>query len=287
VRQVLVEKAGPSSYAQILGVTGTLDCLGQFEKEIVKDRFGISETAEAPSIYGDRRVTFRQDQDVYVEKDVGNWQRQVADQAKVTLVAGGSVLVFFEDEAKMLEFAKSEYAMTLENCDYSIHTVTTAHTTTQVDHYVTQATRAGQVTLLTRVHGRGLDFVCLDASVEEAGGMKVIQTYLSEEKREQKQITGRTARQDQGGFFQMILLQKELVRKFGVTDAEIATEQAKGTGMYDFLDAKRCEYCDTRAQRRRGEVEKAKAKQDLSMQFVSNLVQGQRDAAIRQLNDWA
>jgi len=89
--------------------------------------------------------------------------------------------------------------------------------------------------------------------------MKVIQTFLSEEKSEQVQIMGRTARQNQGGFFQIILLQDELVRKFGVTDAEIATKQAKGTGMYDFLDAKRCEHCDTSAQRRRREVKEAKA----------------------------
>jgi len=69
----------------------------------------------------------------------------VAEQLNATLVAG-SALVFFEDETKMLEFAKSEYAVTLENCDYNIQSVTTALTTNDIYHYVMQATRAGQVT---------------------------------------------------------------------------------------------------------------------------------------------
>jgi len=48
---------------------------------------------------------------------------------------------------------------------------------------VKKATQKGAVTLLTRIFGRGLDFVCRDDKINECGGIHVIQTFLSEEKK--------------------------------------------------------------------------------------------------------
>lgn len=48
---------------------------------------------------------------------------------------------------------------------------------------------------MDRNFGRGTDFICLDPDVNDAGGVVVIQTFLSEDLSEEVQIQGRTARQ--------------------------------------------------------------------------------------------
>jgi preprotein translocase subunit SecA len=58
---------------------------------------------------------------------------------------------------------------------------------------IRRATAAGQITLLTRAFGRGIDFMCRDSVVEANGGVHVLQTFLSEELSEEVQIMGRTA----------------------------------------------------------------------------------------------
>jgi preprotein translocase subunit SecA len=63
------------------------------------------------------------------------------------------------------------------------------------------ATRSGHITLLTRAFGRGIDFVVEERSVMQAGGMHIIQTFISEDESESVQIEGRTARQGQKGTF--------------------------------------------------------------------------------------
>jgi preprotein translocase subunit SecA len=44
---------------------------------------------------------------------------------------------------------------------------------------VVQATRPGNITLLSRAFGRGTDFVIGDKRVKEAGGLHVIQTFIA------------------------------------------------------------------------------------------------------------
>jgi preprotein translocase subunit SecA len=56
--------------------------------------------------------------------------------------------------------------------------------------------RAGQentVTLATGDFGRGTDFVCSDDNINQKGGVHVIQTFVSDEISEEKQIQGACA----------------------------------------------------------------------------------------------
>lgn len=60
---------------------------------------------------------------------------------------------------------------------------------------IVRATQAKTITILTRAFGRGIDFVVVEKDVIASGGLHVIQTFISEEESEAKQIEGRTARQ--------------------------------------------------------------------------------------------
>ena len=74
--------------------------------------------------------------------------------------------------------------------------------------------------MLTKVLGRGTDFVCHDESVINSGGIHVIQTFLSDQLSEEVQIKGRSARQGDPGSYAMILLDQSL-EKFLISIEDI------------------------------------------------------------------
>ena len=74
------------------------------------------------------------------------------------------------------------------------------------DSIITGATRQGQITLATRIYGRGTDFKIHDDRMEKCGGMHVIQTFFSRDLSEEIQIMGRCARQGCRGSYSQVLL---------------------------------------------------------------------------------
>ena len=58
---------------------------------------------------------------------------------------------------------------------------------------------------MTKTFGRGIDFIVDDKEVKEAGGLHVIQTFISDEESETVQIEGRTARQGSEGSYELLI----------------------------------------------------------------------------------
>ena len=247
-------------YAQILGVTGTLESLGDYEKSIVKDHFGIKMQTLAPSVYGDSQLKFREVDDVYVESDAPLHQRQIKEEILRATREGRPVLVFFESEESLAAWRDSEYGKGIPKL------ASVTRTVTNVDHYIAQATRRGSVTLFTRVHGRGLDFVCHDKDVNDKGGVHVVQAFLSAEKSEEIQIRGRTARQGKKGTFALVVNLEELRKIFDLDSADVDAARAKSE-VYKLLDMRRTQWFANQSETRTVEVRRAKAAHDLTSQF--------------------
>jgi len=133
---------------------------------------------------------------------------------------GRAILVFFESEARLQAWKDSEYGQRVP--PGTMDSITSD--TRNIDMKVLKATHSGSITLLSREHGRGLDFHCTDKRVEQLGGLHVVQTFLSEELSEEIQIRGRTARQKNKGSFQIILNVQDL-DKFGITAEEIELKE--------------------------------------------------------------
>ena len=68
----------------------------------------------------------------------------------------------------------------------------------------------GKVTLLTKMFGRGTDFICRNQQLLANGGLHILQAFFSEELSEEYQIMGRGARQGDKGSYSMVLLDKDL-----------------------------------------------------------------------------
>jgi Mg-chelatase subunit ChlD len=179
------------------------------------------------------------------------------------------VIVFFETEAKMQDFEwyLRDHNVRMEN----MHVVTQARASHNVSHYVKQATRKGTTTLFSRIHGRGLDFVCHDATINTNGGIHVIQTFLSEEESEEIQIRGRSARQDKNGTYKLLMLADDLAKYELNMQSDLS---------YKALNAARHKYCDDHVANRKTDVDSALVHHAASMKFADDLRGGNFDLAM-------
>jgi hypothetical protein len=184
----------PKTYALILGVTGTLvpefkgepSPLGTFEQHIIQNDYKIKGQTELPSVFGERNLVFRENEHVKVHKSADEYDNAIGLEVAKAL-DGRAVLIFFESEARMDAWQASSYGQRVPSGTMQ---VIKSDDTRNITLKIKKATHSGQVTLLSREHGRGLDFHCSDAKVDELGGLHVVQTFLSEELSEEIQVMG-------------------------------------------------------------------------------------------------
>jgi hypothetical protein len=254
----------PDRFARILGVTGTLKDLSEFEKGVVQKRYSIAKDTFTPSVYGERKCSFRVAEDTIVEDDKELWMRSIKEQILEETKEGRAVLVFFKSDKVVKEFKATPYGKGYDKLNDLVET------TPNKDFYIKKATTTKQVTLLSKTFGRGIDFYCRDEAVLRAGGVHVIQTFLSKSKSEEIQIRGRTARQGQKGSYSLILNVPDL-EKLGATKERIA-EERKGRDMYVYLDNVRDAFSREKVGSRLQSIQKAEEKHARSMALQQRLV---------------
>jgi len=299
----------PKRYELILGVTGTLmpemkngpQPLGRFEQDIIRQEYRIKSQTELPSVYGERNLLFQENLHVNVTKDVEDFNNAI-EQEVAKAREGRAILVFFETEARLKAWNDSDYGQRVPSGTLDIINSDTRKDS--ISMKVRKATTTGNITLLTREHGRGLDFKCHDKTVEQNGGVHVVQTFLSEELSEEIQIKGRTARGKNKGSFQIILLAHDL-DKFGITAEEIKLKQrgiivavepvvsSPATvsavplvqTMYEFLHLKRSAFLEKSSETRREAVACAKALHDQTLKFQAELARFAQDPTYTQAKE--
>jgi len=239
----------PKNFSCILGVTGTLTTLGDFEKRVMQEEYKIIKQTVTPSIYGPSNLKFKQHDDVFLESEEARYFQKILSEILEKIKLGQAVLVFFVDDVALRNFSSSAYGRDLTLTDFS-------QSHENLDFYVKKATRTGEVSLLPRVFGRGMDFACRDPAVEAAGGVHVVQTFLSEELSEEVQIRGRTARQGKKGSYCIVLLADHLNKTFGIALEELE-EAKKGKNFYAWLNQKRIEQFNRKSSDREGIIKRS------------------------------
>ena len=206
----------PKEYVYILGVTGTLSDLADTQTKLLADEYGITKSTYIPSVYGDNQLFFQKEhpRGVLIEQEAGYF---TAIKKEIDECQNRSVLIFFASKALLEVFQNSK-----EMVQYKGFSKTMTETTTQTEKtgLIKSAATKGNIVLLTREFGRGTDFICYDKELDKAGGVHVIQTFVSDLKSEETQIMGRTARQGKRGSYMMILKEKEL-EPYGLNEKEI------------------------------------------------------------------
>lgn len=266
----------PLEFDCIMGVTGTLKTLSDTEKDIVRDRYKIVKSTFAPSVFGENTLVFSRDRDIRIENE-DDYMTALANEIEsriqgMTQGTKRAVLVFFETRQRLNEFYASKvFAIHKDQTMLIIEELSSI----EKESAIKRATTFGQITLLTRVFGRGTDFVCRDQIVSANGGAHVIQTFLSEELSEETQIKGRTARQGDAGSYSMVLMDKDL-EKFSIFDEDVKLMRDKGS-YYPTLDAKRKEYFKLQYFTNHNHVTVLEQKHADTQQFVKAILANEQD----------
>jgi hypothetical protein len=125
-----------------------------------------------------------------------------------TATACRGVLVFFATDELLADYEKSKKLHRIYEFGCTADNVKVLNTSTDDKDRPGIITRAGNpkfVTLCSREFGRGEDFFVTNSNLIKAGGLHVLQTFLSDEISEEIQVRGRTGRQDNPGSFSIVL----------------------------------------------------------------------------------
>ena len=205
----------PTMFQHILGVTGTLDKdrLPPKMHDVLKEEVGIKLFTYCPSMFPEQKRDWKPANPAYVQraKNTEEHYHLIVDEidqrmAPTTEMQGKrSILIFFRNAAELADFRDSTYFAKYK-AEALVLSERTAANAEDREHIITGATRQGQITLATRIYGRGTDFKIHDERMEKCGGMHVIQTFFSRDLSEEIQIMGRCARQGCRGSYSQVLL---------------------------------------------------------------------------------
>ncbi|EAR94029.2 SecA DEAD-box-like domain protein (macronuclear) [Tetrahymena thermophila SB210] len=273
----------PDSYSAILGVTGTLQSLNYQMKQSLK-KYKFSKEIYIPSMFGDSKLDFRKGDMVKVETDLQNQYLQIQQISYSAITKKQSVLIFFKDSESLIQYHKSNYLyLPKEN-----YLVFTDHDSSEDFNFqVLRVTKSGQIGLFVREYGRGTDFISLDPMVNESGGVVVIQTFLSDNKTEEIQIKGRTARQGQQGQYYLILNQQDLIKDFGLNINQIQQwkNNQNNKSLYDNLNEIRNKKENDLYQNIENDIKQATNIHQKTMEYIQNIKNKNYDQANRYINE--
>jgi hypothetical protein len=263
----------------ILGVSGTLRALSKEERSIVNG-YGVNTYSFVPSVYGPNNLSFdKTDRGIAVETEKGRHLQEIANTMKQAINQGRSAIAFFENDDRLIEFQKSSHWRQFRHAN-----VLSSTTDKETRKYIiNKAATTKQVTIATAVFGRGTDFFCKDSSLESAGGMLVVQTFLSVEKSEELQMQGRTARQGKKGSYCMVLIESELTEKFGIIPGKC--HSIPRGELYIYLDGCRQKVHGESLLETQRSVIKAEERDALSRSYLNAVIVGDKRIATRCLTD--
>jgi preprotein translocase subunit SecA len=110
------------------------------------------------------------------------------------------------------------------------HVVLNARFLKEEADIVSQAGRAGHITIATNMAGRGTDII-LEEDVRKNGGLHVIATEIHSSARIDRQLVGRAARQGEPGSFRFFVsLEDELLRC--LTTAKLSRVRARAAALH-------------------------------------------------------
>mmetsp|Transcript_1454 Transcript_1454/g.3035 ORF Transcript_1454/g.3035 Transcript_1454/m.3035 type:complete len:1153 (-) Transcript_1454:103-3561(-) len=271
---------GQFSYANIspaciLGVSGTLEAMGQYEKDLLAN-YGIEKFVYVPSVYGESNFQFdKAGEGILINSTPSDHYHTITDQIKTITNQKRAAIIFFQDKACLKKFVDSPFYPKLGR---QKKVLTEELSSTDKEFIINKAATTGQVTLCSGVFGRGTDFFCKDEIVQKNGGVAVIQTFLSAELSEEIQIQGRTARQGKKGSYHMVLLESDLEKSFKIPCGE-KDKHAKND-LYNWLCTVRKQYHDKRCQQTEKSLIKATEKDKKTHEYFDALLFKKQNAKL-------
>ncbi len=187
-------------FHKLSGMTGTAETEAQEFWDIYKLDVMVIPT---------HRAVIRKDQEDLVYRTKREKYNAVIEEVVKLVNAGRPILV------GTTSVENSEILSRMLKMKGIKHNVLNAKQHQKEAEIVTEAGKAGTVTIATNMAGRGTD-IKLGAGVKEAGGLAIIGTERHESRRVDRQLRGRSGRQGDPGSSQFFVsLEDDLMRLFG------------------------------------------------------------------------
>ncbi|CAF3604842.1 unnamed protein product [Rotaria sp. Silwood1] len=259
----------PYEFSYIAGVSGTLKTLAESEKSILKNVYHIHRSTFMPSVFGACNRTYSDTTDVIVVPEAEYFTR-IHGEIEDVCRAQRAILVFFESEEKLTAF----YAfLDSSSRKDDVQVIQETVPIKERELYIKRAATIGKVTLLTRIFGRGTDFICSSPQLVLNGGVHVLQTFFSKELSEEYQIMGRGARQGDNGSYRMILLDKDLEWILGPTWKENLSTIPSRT-LYQTLNESRKVRYESKCGAKQLAITQCKREHNASKDFMTAFTEG-------------
>ncbi|XP_062553008.1 uncharacterized protein LOC134218146 [Armigeres subalbatus] len=250
----------PEKYPLILGVTGTLSGMSDYEQAAIENYYKIRRNSIMPSFFGATNLKFDEWEDFECYGTINQWKNAIFTRVNEIINEDRSVIVFFENEAGVTKF---------KNCFQSqldrLHEITINTDAYTRERYIAEAGLSRTITLASREMGRGVDYKS-SLAVEKNGGIHVIQTFFSLDVKEETQIKGRTARKDNRGSYELIVCYKQLLdgKLVQLHDSIDEIDYVFLQNRRDYLTAKDSEI-------KRSKLARANAAHEKSMKFCEEI----------------
>ena len=203
----------PKNYKYCLGMTGTLDSLTIGQTALLES-YKFLRKSFLPSTFNKLKIDERE---TLVVDGIGakawdDYFKKILEEVVQELKRGRAILIVFPNYAELEKFAKAiKTTYPKDVAEYKPpQELTDKLTVSERDAVIARAIRKYMITLMTRSYGRGTDFVCRDQGLVSNGGVHIIITFFPEHQSENKQILGRTCRQDDPGSARKILFLEDL-----------------------------------------------------------------------------
>ncbi|XP_055538127.1 uncharacterized protein LOC129725842 isoform X2 [Wyeomyia smithii] len=250
-------------YPLILGVTGTLTTLNEYEQKAVQEHYEIRKSSVMPSFFGCHNLKFNSTLDFMCLPNESEWIQEISIRSQKMIDARRSVIVFFENDCLINTFVRARGHMFNRLNILTVETHEEDRT-----RYVNDAGVSKTCTLATREMGRGVDYKS-SVSVEKNGGIHVIQTFYSLDAKEETQIKGRTARKDNRGSYELVVCLSDLKKAALVEDY---VECARIS--YFKAEESRNSIANSTGTRKLENVQQAEDRQNKMIDFYKNIKDG-------------
>ncbi|CAF0846527.1 unnamed protein product [Adineta steineri] len=259
----------PHDFAYIAGVTGTLKTLAKSERDILTNVYQIHEHTFLPSVFAKNNRTYKPSNHVEVV-DESQYFLRIRGEIDAIRQSKRAILIFFKSQEALTAFYNSAELSSLKE---DVQLITEKVGTKDRELSIKRAASVEKVTLMTRIFGRGTDFICDDPIVLANGGIHVLQTFFSEELAEEYQIMGRSARQGDRGSYRMILLDKDLEWVFGLTWKD-ELRSIQGNKLYEIINTARNSIYESKCLAKNLSLEQHKREHKVSKDFTNALWKG-------------
>ena len=265
----------PLKFDSIVGVSATLKTLTREQMKIIKDLYNIKTHTYMPSLFKDNEFNFNPKTDIHLTHLWVSYEARLKNHIDAIGTLQNNegekrpIIVFFENRKKLEEFYQSNQCSDIKNSD-TCQLFTEELSIKEKVLRIKNATRLNQITLATKIFGRGTDFKVNDDNVNNIGGPHVIQTFFTSEESEETQIKGRTARYGGKGSYSMVLNQVEIAKQFGISNQDIAAAE-RFNNVYSCLVGHRNNKCQKVYENILDKVKNAKSAHQLSERLVKKL----------------